>query len=87
MRPVLVVFFVGAAVGCASNLRNAMYSGPPQSYVEAFAKDEGISVDEARRRLTEMRRNPSPANPATAQVERQYREMHGSSASRRPSPR
>lgn len=87
MRPVWVVVFVGAAVGCASNLRNAMYSGPPNGYVEALAEDEGISVDEARRRLTEMRQNPSSTHPAAAQVHKQPREMHRTSAQRRPSPR
>lgn len=59
-------------MGCSSPLKREMSEGPPPGYLEALAKDEGITVEEARKRLVESRVHPPmPPQPGRSRAVRQ----------------
>jgi hypothetical protein len=61
-----------AVMGCSSALKRELSEGPPPGYLEALARDEGITVEEARKRLVESRVNPPmPPQPGRSRAVRQ----------------
>lgn len=85
MRLAMCALALCAVAGCASKLKHELNAGAPPSYIDAYAKEEGISVDEARQRLVEMRRSPT-TNPGIANSQMPQQRVRGVASPKAPTP-
>lgn len=55
MRQAMVICFLAGIMGCSASRKEIVKDEIPQSYLEALAREEGTTVDQARQQIMDAR--------------------------------